>query len=121
MADLTDEEKKKACSDLFERINHFDDEVEGFVRLCDKCTDTYVAQVVNDQYEVKKGVYERMEQELQKLGELCKINRRDTNKLQMQASRLRNSFEKCRRLKDRFEEKPSPSGKLVIDEGKAET
>ena len=104
MADLTDEEKKKACSDLFERINHFDDEVEGFVRLCDKCTDTYVAQVVNDQYEVKKGVYERMEQELQKLGELCKVNRRDTNKLQMQASRLRNSFEKCRRLKDRFQE-----------------
>ena len=103
MVEMTEDETKKACSDLFELIDHFDDEVEGFVRLCNKCTDTYVAQVVYDQYEVKKGVYERMEQELQKLGELCKANRRDANKLQMQASRLRNSFEKCRRLKDRFE------------------
>lgn len=103
VVEMTEDERNKACSDLFERINHFDAEVEGLVRLSDKCNDTYVAQIVYDQYEVKKGAYERMEQELQKLGGLCKANRRVTDKLQVQASRLRDSFEKCRRLKDRFE------------------
>ena len=103
MVEMTEDESKKACSDLFERINRFDAEVEGLVRLCDKCADAYVAQVVYDQYEAKKGVYESMEQELQKIGGLCKANRKITDKLQVQASKLRNSFERCRRLKDRFE------------------
>ena len=103
MVEMTQDEKEKACSDLFERINHFDAEVEGLVRLSEKCTDSYVAQVVYDQYEAKKGAYKEMEQELQKLGELCKANRMDTDKIQLQASRLRNSYEKCRRLKDGFE------------------
>ena len=103
MVEMTEDEKKKACSDLFERINHFDAEVEGLVRLSEKCTDSYVAQVVYDQYEAKKGAYKEMEQELQKLGELCKASRGDTEKLQVQASRLKNSFERCRRLKDGFE------------------
>jgi hypothetical protein len=100
VVEMTEDERKKACSDLTERIDHFDAEVEGLVRLSEKCTDPYVAQVVYDQYESKKGAYKEMEQEL---GELCKASRGDTEKLQVQASRLRNSYEKCRRLKDGFE------------------
>ncbi|HSB05334.1 MAG TPA: hypothetical protein VLK23_09070 [Thermodesulfobacteriota bacterium] len=103
MVEMTEDERKKACSDLFERIDRFDSEAEGLVRLSEKCTDPYVAQVVYDQYEAKKCAFKEMEQELQKLGEFCKANRRDTEKLQIQASRLKNSFEKCRRLKDGFE------------------
>ena len=101
MVDMTDDERKKACDDLFERISQFDAEVEGLLRLSEKCADMYVAQVVCEKYEVQKGAYERMEQELQELRGLCKANPHDTEKLRVQGSRLKNSFEKCQMLKDR--------------------
>ncbi len=106
MVDLTDDEKKKACDDLFERINHFAAEVEGLVRLSDKCADPYVAQVVCDRYELQKGAYERMEQELQELRGLCKASPRDAENLRVQGSKLKSSFEKCQGLKVRFKEEP---------------
>jgi len=101
MVDLTDDERKKACDDLFERINRFDDELEGLVRMSDKCGDPYVAQVVCDRYELQKDAYERMEKELQELRWLCRASSRDMDHLRMQASKLKNSFEKCQRLKVR--------------------
>jgi hypothetical protein len=104
MVDLTDDERKKVCDDFIERINHFDAEVEGLVRLSDKCADPYVAQVVCDRYDLQKGAYERMEKELQELRGLCKASPRDVDNLRVQASKLKNSFEKCQRLKDRFKE-----------------
>ena len=99
MVDFTDDEKKKACHDLFERISNFDTEVEGLVRLSYKCTDPYVAQVVCDRYDSLKSEYERLEQELQKLRLLCKAGSQDLDQLQVEASKLKDSFEKCRRLK----------------------
>lgn len=106
MVDFTDEEKKKTCSDLFERISHFDNEVEELLRLSNRCTDPYVAQVVCERYDSLKGAYERIKQELQEQRWLCEASSQDVKQLQMAASKLQDSFEKCQliRLRDRFQE-----------------